>query len=115
MPQIVERVSYDGFSRLDVRVARVMHAEQIPGKTRILRGRVDLGGGDTRDVIIGGAQYYAPGDMVGRTVVVVANLEPKRVAGITSDAMLLAADVDGKPFWLSPQDADCVPPGSPVR
>lgn len=109
-------IPYGEFARLDIRIARVTHAEPMEGKARIMKGRVDLGDGDVRDVIIGGAQYYAPGDMIGRTVVVVANLEPKEVAGVTSGAMLLAADVDGRPYWLAPRDGDPdVPPGSPVK
>lgn len=111
------QITYDDFSKLDVRVARVVHAESIKGKTRIMRGRVQLGkdgSSDVRDVIIGGAQYHAPDEMIGKTVIVITNLEPKKVAGIESKAMLLAADVDDKPFWLTVQDADKVPIGSPV-
>lgn len=105
-------VSYDDFARLQMRVARVVSAEPIPGKTRIMRGVVDLGG-QTRTVIIGGAQYYTPEEMAGRTVVVLANLEPRTVAGVKSEAMLLAAEVDDKPFWLEVPDG--VPAGSPIR
>ena len=60
-----------------------------------------MGNDDERDVIIGGAQYYQPDDIVGKTVIVIANLEPKKMAGVESNAMLLAADVDDKPFWLT--------------
>lgn len=112
-------VSYDDFARLDLRVARIVSVEPIPGKTRIVRGRADLGGGDVRDVVIGGAEHYAAGDLAGRSVVVVANLEPRRLAGVESRAMLLAADVDGVPHWLAaspPGDGvEPAPPGSPVR
>lgn len=108
----MEYVSYGDFARLQMRVARVVSAESIPDKTRIMRGVVDLGG-QTRTVVIGGAQYYTPEEMVGRAVVVLANLEPRTVAGIRSEAMLLAADVDDKPFWLGVPDG--VPSGSPVR
>ena len=52
-------------------------------------------------MIIGGAEYYDPEQLVGMTVIVVANLETKKLAGIESNAMLLAADVDDKPYWLS--------------
>ena len=73
------RVSYEEFARLQIRIARVVSAESIPGKTRIMRGVVDLGE-QTSTVIIGGAQYYTPEEMVGRKVVVLANLEPRTVA-----------------------------------
>ena len=74
---------------------------------------IDLGGDDQRDVIIGGAQYYQPEEIVGKTVIVIANLEPKKMAGIESNAMLLAADVDDKPFWLTVNED--VPLGSPIK
>ena len=108
----MDLVSYDDFARLQMRVARVVSAESIPGRTRIMQGVVDLGG-QTRTVIIGGAQYYTPEEMTGRTVVVLANLEPRTVAGVKSEAMLLAAEVDGKPLWL--EVPDDVPSGSPIR
>ena len=57
-----------------------------------------MGGDDQRDVIIGGAQYFQPDEIVGKTVIVLANLEPKTMAGVESNAMLLAADVDDKPY-----------------
>ena len=109
----MSNISYDDFARLDIRVAKIIAAEPIEGKSRIIKGRIDLGGNDQRDVIIGGAQYYQPGDVVGKTVIVVANLEPKKMAGVESNAMLLAADVDDKPFWLT-VDGD-VPLGSPIK
>ena len=72
-----------------------------------------MGNDDQRDVIIGGAQYYQPEDIVGKTVIVIANLEPKKMAGVESNAMLLAADVDDKPFWLTVTEE--VPLGSPIK
>ena len=71
-------VSYDDFAKLDLRVAKIIATESIEGKSRIIKGRIDLGGDDQRDVIIGGAQYFQPEDIVGKTVIVIANLEPKR-------------------------------------
>ena len=108
----MQNVTYDDFSKLDLRVAKVVATEPIPGKSRIIKGVIDLGA-EKRDVIIGGAQYYQPEDIVGKTVVVIANLEPKKLAGIESNAMLLAADVDDKPFWLTVDDD--VPLGSPIK
>ena len=109
----MSNVSYDDFAKLDIRVAKIIGAEPIEGKSRIIKGRIDLGNDDLRDVIIGGAQYYQPEDMIGKTVIVIANLEPKKMAGIESNAMLLAADVDDKPFWLTVNED--VPLGSPIK
>lgn len=108
----LDAVPYADFARLDIRVARVVSAEPIPGKTRILRGRIDIGG-EERTVIIGGAEHYAPSDMAGRAVVAIVNLEPKEVAGVVSDAMLLAADDGGRPVWLTAGDGAA--PGTPIR
>lgn len=109
----MSNVSYDDFAKLDLRVAKIISTEPIEGKSRIIKGTIDLGNEDTRDVIIGGAQYYQPEDIVGKTVIVIANLEPKKMAGVESNAMLLAADVDDKPFWLTVNED--VPLGSPIK
>ena len=93
-------ISYEDFQKLDLRVAKISSTESIPGKTRILKGIVDLGD-EKRDVISGGAEFYQPEELVGKVVIIVSNLEPKKMAGIESNAMLLAADVNEKPFWLT--------------
>ncbi len=93
-------VSYEDFKKLDLRVANIVSIEKIAGKTKIVKGVVDLGS-EKRDVIIGGAEFYQPEELVGRTVIVVANLEPKKLAGVESNTMLLAADVNNKPYWLT--------------
>lgn len=99
------KISYDDFAKLEIRVAKIVAAEPIPGKTRILKGTIDIGD-EERGVIIGGAEYYTPDELVGRTVIAITNLEPKNVAGVESNAMLLAADDGGKPMWLGvDQDA----------
>ena len=108
----MDYISYDDFSKLDLRVAKITSTERIPDKSRIIKGRISLGDQE-RDVIIGGAQFYEPEDLIGKTVIVVANLEPKKMAGIESNAMLLAADVDDKPFWLTVNDN--VPEGTKIK
>ncbi len=104
-------VSYEDFKKLDLRVAKIISVEKIPGKTKIVKGVVDLGS-EKRDVIIGGAEFYQPEELVGRTVIVVANLKPKKLAGVESNAMLLAADVNNKPYWLTVTDE--VEPGTRI-
>lgn len=105
-------ITYEDFTKLDLRVAKIVSTEPIPGKSRIIKGIIDLGN-DTRTVIIGGAQYYKPEDLIGKLVIVIANLEPKTMAGVESNAMLLAADVDDRPFWLTVSED--VPLGSPIK
>ena len=108
----MDEISYEDFLKLDLRIAKIESTESIPGKTRIIKGFISLGD-EKRDVIIGGANFYEPDELVGRLVVVVANLEPKKMAGVESNAMLLAADLDDKPFWLSVDSS--VPPGTKIK
>ena len=105
-------ISYDDFKKLDLRVAKILKIEEIPGKSRIVKGEIDLGN-ETRDVIIGGAEFYEPVDLIGKTVIVVANLESKKMGGVESNAMLLAADINNKPFWLTVDTQ--VPPGTEIK
>ena len=105
-------VRFDDFKKLDLRVANILKIEKIPGKTKIVKGEIDLGD-ETRDVIIGGAEFYEPEDLIGKTVIVVANLESKKMGGVESNAMLLAADINDKPFWLTVDSQ--VPPGTKIK
>ena len=109
---MMEEISYEDFLKLDLRVAKIESTEKIPGKTKIIKGVISLGE-ENRDVIIGGADFYDPEELVGRLVIVVANLEAKKLAGVESNAMLLAADLDDKPFWLSVDNS--VPPGTKIK
>ena len=96
-------IDYDDFGKLDLRVAKILTVEKIPGKSRIVKGEIDLGE-EKRNVIIGGAEFYEADELIGNTVIAVINLMPKKIAGIESNAMLLAADMNGKPFWLTVDD-----------
>lgn len=106
------QITYDDFSKLDLRVAKIIQVEKIPGKSKIVKGVIDLGE-EKRDVIIGGAEYYSTEELVNRKVIVVANLESRKIAGIESNAMLLAADLNDKPFWLTVNED--VPLGTKIR
>lgn len=105
-------ITYDDFAKLDIRIAKILSTEKISGKSKIIKGTIDLGE-EKREVIIGGAEYYQPEDLVGKTVVVIANLEPRKIAGFESNAMLLAADVNDKPFWLTVSED--VPLGTKIK
>lgn len=106
------QISYEDFAKLDLRVAKIDSVEPIVGKSKIVKGIIDLGF-EKRDVIIGGAEFYKPEDLIGKTVIVIANLEPKKLAGVESNAMLLAADVNDKPYWLTVTDE--VPIGTKIK
>ncbi|ALL00695.1 methionyl-tRNA synthetase subunit beta [Pyrodictium delaneyi] len=82
-------ITIDEFARIDLRVGKVVEAERIPG-TRLLKLVVDLGS-EKRQIISGIAEYYSPEDLLGKKVVVVANLKPKKIRGYLSEGMILAA------------------------
>jgi tRNA-binding protein len=105
-------ITYDDFAKLDMRVVKIIAVEKIAGKSKIVKGIIDLGN-EKRDVIIGGAEYFQPEELIGRTVIALVNLEPRKIAGIESNAMLLAADMDDRPFWLTVPDD--VPLGTKIR
>lgn len=109
---MIMTISYEDFTKLDLRVAKIESVEAIPGKSKIVKGIVNLGS-EKRNVIIGGAEFYQPKDLVGKIVIVVANLEPKKLAGVESNAMLLAADVNDKPYWLTVNEE--VPTGTKIK
>jgi len=100
------------FQRLDIRIGKVVKSEKLPELRRVLMVYVDIGG-QTIQTVVGGAEFYSPEYFVGKLVVVLVNLEPKVIAGVESRGMLLAADLGGKPIWLTVPEE--VPSGTKVR
>ena len=106
------RVPIDEFAKLDLRVAEVTAAEKVAKSRKLLKLTVRLGE-ETRTLVAGVAEQYAPADLVGRKVVIVANLAPATLMGIESDGMVLAASHEGTVSLLT-LDKD-VPSGSRVK
>jgi methionine--tRNA ligase beta chain len=105
-------ITFEEFSKLDIRMGTITVAEKVSGADKLLRLEVDLGT-ETRQVVAGLAPYYAAQDVVGKKTPILVNLQPRKVRGVESHGMLLAVDVGGKPIMLIP-DED-VPAGSTVR
>ncbi len=106
-------ISIGQFFQAELKVATVVAAEPVPKSSKLLKLAVDLGEGAPRTVVSGIALAYRPEDLVGKQVVVAANLQPAKLMGIESQGMILAASLDGKPVLLHP-DAQ-VPNGTPVK
>jgi methionyl-tRNA synthetase len=106
------RVPVADFARLDLRVAEVVAAEPVPKSKRLLKLTVSLGS-EQRSVVAGIAEHYAPGDLVGKKIVIVANLEPARLMGVDSNGMLLAGSAGDRLAVLT-LDRD-LPPGAKVK
>ncbi|HAA89744.1 MAG: Methionine--tRNA ligase [Thermoanaerobacterales bacterium 50_218] len=112
VPALKPQISIDDFAKIDLRVALVKKAEKVKGADRLLQLEVDLGG-EERTVVAGIAQFYKPEEIIGKKVVLIANLSPAKIRGITSQGMILAAVGEGETGVLT-VDKD-LPAGTPVR
>lgn len=92
-------IEIDDFAKVDLRVGQVLTAERVPKSDKLLRLTVDLGEAEPRQILAGIAEYYEPEPLVGRKIVVVANLKPRKLRGFESQGMVLAASVgeQGRP------------------
>ncbi|MEG2405584.1 MAG: methionine--tRNA ligase subunit beta [Clostridiales bacterium] len=85
-----EEITIEDFAKIDLRVATVLEAEKVEGADKLLKLQIKIGE-EQRQLVAGVAQHYAPEDLVGKNVVVVANLKPAKLRGIESQGMILAA------------------------
>jgi methionyl-tRNA synthetase len=99
-PELRPFINIDDFAKVDLRVAQVLEAERVPKADKLLRLVVDVGEEKPRQILAGIAQHYSPEQMLGRKIIVVANLEPRKLRGLESQGMLLAASIgeQGQPI-----------------
>ncbi len=108
-----EPVTYDDFTKIDIRTATILEAEKVPKTTKLLKLKIDTGL-DIRTIVSGIAEYYSPENIVGKQISIVANLEPRKIKGIESKGMILMAeDKDGRLVMVTP--ADKVSNGSMIK
>lgn len=110
-------IEFDEFAKVDLRAARVTHAEPHPNADRLLKLQVDDGSGEPRQLCAGVRAQYSPEDLIGRLVVIVANLKPRTIRGEESRGMVLAATApdeggDREVVLLTPMSE--IAPGSTV-
>ena len=108
----MEQITFDEFKRMDLRVGQVLKAEKVEGTQKLVKLEVDIGM-ENRQMVAGVAELYPPETLIGKRIIVVANLKPARIRGIESQVMLLAADLEGKP--IVPFFKEDVPAGTKVR
>lgn len=106
-------VPFSEFSKLDILAGVIKSAAPLEGTDNLLVLEVDLGEGDLRKLVAGLVKTHQISKLVGRQIVFVANLEAREIRGVRSEGMLLAADVEGKPVLLTPEET--VPPGTKIR
>lgn len=104
-------MTIDEFKAADLRVGKITEAVRVEGSEKLLKLSVDIG--EPRQILSGIAKWYAPEDLVGKAVIIIANLDPRMMMGLESKGMLLAAHgEDGKPVIISP--VGDVPPGAKI-
>lgn len=106
-------ITFEEFKKLDLRIAKVIEAERVKNSKNLLRLKIDIGE-EKRQIVAGIARYYKPEDLIGKEIVVIANLEPKTMFGLESKGMLLAAEDEEQkiPVLLIPDKE--VPPGTKI-
>ncbi|MBI4829806.1 MAG: methionine--tRNA ligase [Nitrospinae bacterium] len=95
-------IEYDDFAKLDLRTAKVTAAERLPKADKLLKLTIDVGG-ETRTLVAGIAKHYTAEEMVGKTIIIVANLKPRALMGVTSQGMALAVNDGGTLVLLAPE------------
>lgn len=106
---IVDEISIDDFLKVDLRVARVIAADEVPDARKLIKLTLSLGGESTRTVFAGIKSAYAPADLLGKLVVVVANLAPRTMKFGVSEGMIIAAGPGGEDIFLLSPDEGAVP------
>ncbi|HKV42802.1 MAG TPA: methionine--tRNA ligase subunit beta, partial [Blastocatellia bacterium] len=114
-PPLAPTIAIDDFVKVDLRVATVLEAERVPKADKLLKLLVDTGESQPRQILAGIAMHYTPEQMIGRKIIVVANLAPRKLRGFESNGMLLAASVgeDGRPVLAT--FAEDVPNGARLK
>ncbi|WP_333784391.1 methionine--tRNA ligase subunit beta [Thermocrinis sp.] len=107
----MELIGLEDFIKLDIRVARVISAERVEGSEKLLKLRISLGDQE-RTIVAGIAKHYSPEELLGKKIIVLANLKPRKIFGVDSQGMLLAAS-DGEHLSILTPEKD-VKEGSKV-
>lgn len=110
-------IEYSDFAKLDMRVGLITQCEKVSKSKNLFRLMIDCGEKEKRQIITGISQFYSSEELVNRKVVVLVNLNPKRIMGLESQGMILAADLNKEPFLLKidEKNGKNVPPGSIIK
>ncbi len=96
-------ITFEDFKKVDLRIGRIIKAENVEKSEKLLKLQVDVGE-EEKQILSGIAEFYNPEDLIGKEVVVVVNLEPRMMMGFESQGMLLAAGSEEKPVILIPEE-----------
>ncbi len=106
---ISEQISFEDFAKIDLRVARIIEASQVKGADKLVQLKLSLGGEETRQVFAGIKSAYTPEELIGRLVVMVANLAPRKMKFGVSEGMIIAAGPGGEDIFVLSPDEGAVP------
>ena len=104
-------IDFKDWSKLEIRIGKTVEAEKIENSDKLIKLQVDLGK-EKRQIVAGIAEFFEVKDLIGKEIPILVNLEPRKLRGVESQGMILAADVDGKPVLLHPEKE--VPAGSKI-
>ena len=113
-PAASAKISIDDVAKVDLRVGLVLSAERVKGSDKLIHMKVDIGEAAPRTIVAGIAEAYAPEQLLNRKVVIVANLQPRKLKGIESNGMIMAASVEGGTPVLAGFHED-IPPGARLK
>lgn len=109
----MENINYEEFSKVKLRIVEILSAEKVEGSDKLLKLQVDMGS-EKRQIIAGIGKAYEPENLIGKKIVIVANLEPRKLMGLESQGMLLAASTaEEGPILLIPDQN--IAPGAEIR
>ncbi|MHA1602990.1 MAG: methionine--tRNA ligase subunit beta [Promethearchaeota archaeon] len=110
-------ISYDDFAKMDLRVGKVLSCEEIPKSRSLYKLMVDVGEEQPRTILSGIKNWYSVEDLVDKFIIVLLNLKPRKMMGIESQGMLLAADVDDAAVLLKTDDTfkEKLKPGQKIQ
>ena len=103
----MEIINFDDFSKLNIRVGKIIAAEDVEGSNKLIKMKVDIGE-EERQIVAGISKYYSLDELTNKTVIVLINLEPRKIFGIESQGMLLAS-IDGDKVSLLQTDKEMIP------
>ncbi len=98
-----QKVSYEEFSKMNLRVGKIVKAEQVQGSSNLLKLSIDIGDNQVKPAVAGIAKHYSPEQLVGQQLAIIVNLEPRKIYGIESEVMILAAQDEKNVVLLQPE------------
>ena len=104
-----DRISIDDFAKVELKTAEILEVEKVEGADKLLKLQIKVGE-ENRQIVAGIAEHYSPEELVGKKIVVVANLKPAVIRGVESNGMLLAVSTKDSVTLVTPEDTD-VPSG----